>query len=131
MLERASFGCIVLRQFSRRTDAIHYLSHVTEEGLFAVTQSSPPTAEDVAFTVTKVWSLGLSGQADKTLSTRLIYQEGGKRSAALDIKEPQAPTVPEGTVAWQLPDHMLFLRSEDADFKASTLVPPQKRAKSA
>ena len=92
--------------------------------MFAVTQSSPPAADTMDFVVRRVRSLGVSGQAEKTL----IYQEKGKRSTDLEGKAPAAPSVPEGTVVWQLPDHMLFLRAEDAEFKVNTLIPPHRRA---
>ena len=48
---QAQGNSIVLRQFSRRTGAIHYLSQVMEDGVFAVTQSSPPAAETVDLAV--------------------------------------------------------------------------------
>ena len=102
---QAEGNSVVLPQFSRRTDAIHYLSHVMEDGIFAVNQSSPPEADDMEFVVRRVRSLGLSGQAEKTL----IYQEGGQGSADPEGKPPLAPTVSEGTVVWQLPDHVPFV----------------------
>ena len=120
---------VTLPTFSRRLDAIHYLSHVTDEGLFAVTQSSTSDDETPEFTVKQVRSLliGLAGPGDKAPR----YQENTARSPNLDSKAPQAPIMPEGTVVWQLPDYMLFLRSDDAAFKALTLTPPHKRTKTA
>ena len=115
-----------LPPFSRRMDAIHYLSHVCDEGLFAVTKASGAPEDKPEFNIRKVRSLGVSTQWDKFL----LYQEGLLRSQSLDAKAPQAPIIPEGTVVWQLPDHMLFIRVEDAEFKVITLIPPHKRPKS-
>ena len=107
------FYDVALPAFSVRLDAIHYLSHVADNGLFAVTQSSTSSGDAPEFTVKRVRSLGLSGPGDKALR----YQKNTARSPNLDSKAPQAPIVPESKVVWQLPHHMLFLRSDNVEFK--------------
>ena len=122
----AQESTVVMPPFSRRVDAIHYLSHVCADGLFAVTKASGAQEEGSEFGIRKVGSLGVSTQGDKFL----LYQEDSLRSQTLDTKAPEAPVIPEGTVVWQLPDHMLFIKMEDAEFKVITLIPPHKRPKS-
>ena len=102
----AQESAVVMPPFSRRVDAIHYLSHVCKDGLFAITKALGAKEEESEFSIRKVRSLGVSTQGDKFL----LYQEDSLRSQTLDTKAPQAPVIPEGTVVWQLPDHMLFIK---------------------
>ena len=138
-LQNQGNAMVDLPTFSRRSDAIHFLGHICAVGFFAVikadhsdegTQCSQPRVEephrkDDVYEVHTVRSLGLAGQP-----RALLFKEYCPRVLELASKAPSAMLIPEGSTVWEIPEHMMFLRSADAQFKAETLVPPNKRQKS-
>ena len=117
------------RTISRRNEALYLLSHIAEEGLYAVIQEEnddPSSAEDMIWVVKPVRARGLvdNGKAQLELS----YEIEAKPRPIDELQEA-VPTVLPAEGTWTIDPTRLFIQIETAYETLYSLDPARKRQK--